>query len=1002
MLPSLPFELRQQVTRHLSQSDLYTAIQTCRLWCDCLIRPLWALPVFFSYESLLLFLKTLCLPPEDSFYLYGKIIRELNLSYIPRTSRIYDITDDLLNNLISYCPRLRSLKLPWCKSMTDKFITTFTLHSGNLLLEIDLSCFSESVSRDALVSLVNANPMLEHLDLFGLKIVDDVFVEKLCSCGGVNINYLDLSTSGIGGESLFSISKYCANLRMLFINGTRVTNQSIDAVVKNCKNLQKLGLRRCVNLSDDAVISVAENCDELHTLDLSESTRFTFKAVVKLGVGCTKLKVLDLSYCVPLLYRGNELLMYLSGVSILNRQEEFGSSTQLRAAGQVQSQTNESTQAGVSDSTSAYTSSVSYTRSWKSLLSGCVNDEFSVVDQQEFEIKPLRDPGLADLPESVSAPSTTEKLPPSTITSSSTSERSISPIYSDTYNIETPVKSISKIPSPSSSLYLSSLSSTARTSSRIRSLSRQQLQQEFDGEMIMRTISPSATAQNSSSAKKRDRFLRETEMEELASIASTRTNSPTSSRVGVLTECGDITPKRKEVVLPVLGAMKKRVRDGDGENVLMTGFPAKNLFGEELNRERDCELLLKILLGAELKSKPPALSIPLLIDDSNRSRISRDLSSSPEIPNSPTRSISSRKNPNTPTTISSPNPMQINKKMKTPPKINETNCESGSTTLSNQLALHTTSFGEQAAPAHNTRLKCAIRLQGAIASEKEPTNLIQAHKESDEASEKPGKETKTSKPQLQPPAGRSHGPGSRSSRNSGGKEQAVPYLSENSSSPTQSPPLPPPRPLETGVGSSNNVVPTITSMTNANVTTPKSNRVQQSRYLLRGDRNAGISKSNHSHPNQTNSASEQEVSVMENLETSSVFLQPRTTETLKGSAQKGNNSKKFEMEVEHIPSDTMDPQTAEGVPDTSDSAYFLDSSPTNKHSRIRLAHLESNNASTSTSTSSLPLVKLNQQRYKKKAVDTPNKSAVISATQTSASVRKLRAQKSNIRTKMVN
>ncbi|KAJ1549992.1 SCF ubiquitin ligase complex subunit, partial [Nowakowskiella sp. JEL0078] len=507
MLPTLPFELLQQITRHFSQKDLHGAILTCKTWCDCLIRPLWALPMLLTLESLNLFLRTLQTPPEETFYLYGRIVREINLSYLPRSSRVYEVTDEIME-MVLCCPRLRSLKLPWCKSISNLAVLSFAANF-HFLLEIDFSCISETVTKESLMNLISSNPKLEHLDLFGLKIADDEFIEHLIKICGESINYLDLSTTNIGDQSLHSIARNCVNIRSLFINGTKVTDEGVSAISQSCKRIQKLGFRKCQSLTDESIYSISKNCDEIHTLDLSECNKFGLRAVLELGKSNKKIMVLDISYCSLIYGKSAEVLQHFPSVAIFNRKEVPRTMVLINEESISHKNLDSVQEVPV----------VGYHRFWRSLNQNSATSSNMATLINNFV--PASTETVNDFISDVVEISNGENV---------TVENNVNltPSSCDRTGIEflQSASSISSIPS-------------------IRSFSQEQLQSEFDGEMIMRTLSPSTrgvstekayfsipvTESRSSmngrnSSEKRDRFVRETEMEELSSMSSTRANSP--------------------------------------------------------------------------------------------------------------------------------------------------------------------------------------------------------------------------------------------------------------------------------------------------------------------------------------------------------------------------------------------------------------------------------------------------------------------------------------------
>ena len=100
----------------------------------------------------------------------------------------------------------------------------------------------------------------------------------------------------------FSLEKMsaCKNLGKLDLNSnavarTRISSIGISNLVKSCRYLQHILLRRCVNVDDVCVNTIALSCPRLTSLNLGNCPLVTDKSLVALGNQCKCLKSINLT-----------------------------------------------------------------------------------------------------------------------------------------------------------------------------------------------------------------------------------------------------------------------------------------------------------------------------------------------------------------------------------------------------------------------------------------------------------------------------------------------------------------------------------------------------------------------------------------------------------------------------------------------------------------------------------------------------------------------------------
>lgn len=113
------------------------------------------------------------------------------------------------------------------------------------------------------------------------------------------VSVLDLSECSISDIGLSHIRK-CPNLKKLDLNSakesrTDVSSAGIQNLVSLCPHLQTIYLRRCLNLTDDAVISMSQHCKQLRLLNIGGCHLITDKSLHALGQNSQFLKSVNFS-----------------------------------------------------------------------------------------------------------------------------------------------------------------------------------------------------------------------------------------------------------------------------------------------------------------------------------------------------------------------------------------------------------------------------------------------------------------------------------------------------------------------------------------------------------------------------------------------------------------------------------------------------------------------------------------------------------------------------------
>lgn len=110
---------------------------------------------------------------------------------------------------------------------------------------------------------------------------------------------LELCECRISDSGLASLC-VCENLRKLDLNATKnsrddITSEGVIKVFTSCCQLQTVYLRRCINVSDTAIITLTENCRHLEHLNLCGCINITDTSLHVLAKNCRFLQSLNIS-----------------------------------------------------------------------------------------------------------------------------------------------------------------------------------------------------------------------------------------------------------------------------------------------------------------------------------------------------------------------------------------------------------------------------------------------------------------------------------------------------------------------------------------------------------------------------------------------------------------------------------------------------------------------------------------------------------------------------------
>ena len=206
------------------------------------------------------------------------------------------------NDLVIFCAdifgeQLEFLSLYWNPMVSDKAIMYLTSHCFNLKV-LNLSGV-RYLSDTAIENAARCCLQLEELDLTRLDQLTDASLHAIAR-GCRKLRKLNLYASGKFTDKGFcDVFEHCLELEEVDICGSRATDESIEALSMNCKNLQTLNLRWCTALTDLSLMCLSR-LERLKYLNIHGIASLTQEGLEHLGNANVKwtLETLDINGCI--------------------------------------------------------------------------------------------------------------------------------------------------------------------------------------------------------------------------------------------------------------------------------------------------------------------------------------------------------------------------------------------------------------------------------------------------------------------------------------------------------------------------------------------------------------------------------------------------------------------------------------------------------------------------------------------------------------------------------
>lgn len=120
-----------------------------------------------------------------------------------------------------------------------------------------------------------------------------------------NLKVLKIDGARISDSMLEIIGTNCRSLAKVGLGKCRVTDTGIRHLVSRCVDIKVFDLTCCSDLTDSAITAIADSCQDLSCLKLECCNLISERSLVYLGSKCRFLEEIDLTDCTGINDIGN-------------------------------------------------------------------------------------------------------------------------------------------------------------------------------------------------------------------------------------------------------------------------------------------------------------------------------------------------------------------------------------------------------------------------------------------------------------------------------------------------------------------------------------------------------------------------------------------------------------------------------------------------------------------------------------------------------------------------
>ena len=202
------------------------------------------------------------------------------------------LNDDIVDDIVTFCPRVEVLVLEGWSLMTDISLTLIS--SLEHLRELKLPLCEEQTG-DGMLRLVQKCPNLE---VFSFRIIGSF--DEVLICAGANcprLRHFSCFCSPTNA-AVIALVHGCPLLQVLELSYSP-DDQALYAIADSCPSLQRLELEYWAgykNCTDQGLIALSQGCPDLAHLRVTFSPSITDEAILSFAEHCHKLKSIQISH----------------------------------------------------------------------------------------------------------------------------------------------------------------------------------------------------------------------------------------------------------------------------------------------------------------------------------------------------------------------------------------------------------------------------------------------------------------------------------------------------------------------------------------------------------------------------------------------------------------------------------------------------------------------------------------------------------------------------------
>jgi CRP-like cAMP-binding protein len=208
-----------------------------------------------------------------------------NLEFID-LSNCRKITNLGIITLLQNCPKLSKISLSYCKNLSsDLFansliwrkVTQLNLQRCTGIFDAGFAFWKDQLNKEKDDSSIPDSFHLKKLNLSDCSFLTDAAINSIAdSC--IELEEISLSfCCALTDECILNLLKKCKELKILDLNycGLAVTDEICDVIANECKNLNALGFRGCVQITDEGIKTLINSKSKLKKINCSQCSNIT-------------------------------------------------------------------------------------------------------------------------------------------------------------------------------------------------------------------------------------------------------------------------------------------------------------------------------------------------------------------------------------------------------------------------------------------------------------------------------------------------------------------------------------------------------------------------------------------------------------------------------------------------------------------------------------------------------------------------------------------------------